>query len=223
MIKKATEYIKGHNHVLAILVFIPVYVFYFIICRLRDPIWVVHSPVDDMIPFLPWFVFFYYLWYLYISLPLLWLAAHSRVDMFRMIFYLLIGTAVCHTVFLIAPSEIDFRAVHEAEMAERGGVLGFLFGIIYGADLPRNVFPSMHCFESVAIHIALCHSETGRKHRKWLYPLSLFSAVMICLSTVFVKQHSFYDLISGVALAFIILPVVYIPKWKFLQKRPDEE
>ncbi len=216
---KIKEFLRTHKYAYAILVFIPLYACYFALCRIREPVWTVHSPVDDLIPFVPAFIYFYFLWYLFISIPLIWLAYKSRTDFLRLTLYLVIGMIVCHAFFLILPSTIDFRVQAEAEIAGKPGLTAFLCRFIYASDLPRNVFPSMHCFESVAIHIVLCHGEAGRKYRRFLYPVSLFCAVMICVSTVFIKQHSFYDVIGGVALAFILLPVVYIPKWKFLQNK----
>lgn len=205
-----------------LLVFAPLYTNYFILSNLREPVLTVHSAIDDIIPFAPQFIYFYFAWYLYISIPLIWMAVSSRTDLYRMVFFLVIGMVVCHAFYIIIPSQIDFRGAAEEAIADKSGLTALMVRFIYMTDLPHNVFPSMHCFESIAIHITLCHSETGRKY-KWMYPISLFISVMICLSTMFIKQHSFYDVISGVALAFVILPIVYIPKWKFLQKKDEPE
>lgn len=220
--KKTAEFFREHKHIYAVLIFIPLYASYFFISKLREPVWQVHSAVDDAVPFVPAFIIFYFLWYLYISLPLIWLAVKSRTDFLRMVFFLAVGMVACHVVFIFFPSEITFRTAAEQEIAGKSGLIPLMCRFIYSTDLPRNVYPSMHCFESVAIHIALCHSETGRKYR-WMYPISLFVAVMICLSTMFIKQHSFYDVLGGICLAFLIAAFVYIPKWKFLREKPQAQ
>ena len=220
--QKIRQFLNTHKHAYAALIFIPLYTNYFVLSHLREPVWVVHSPVDDIIPFTPPFIIFYCLWFFYISLPLIFLIVKSGPDFLRAVMFLSIGMVICHLVYLFFPNEITFRAAAEEEIAGQSGFFAGLVKFIYMTDLPRNVFPSTHCYESIVIHITLCHSETGRKY-KWMYPISLFISVMICLSTMFIKQHSFYDVISGVALAFVILPIVYIPKWKFLQKKDEPE
>ena len=45
----------------------------------------------------------------------------------------------------------------------------------------------------------------------WFLLLAGVTAALICLSTVFTKQHSVIDVACGLAVAFVWLPVVYRP------------
>ena len=51
----------------------------------------------------------------------------------------------------------------------------------------------------------LAEGKPLRKVLAWVW------AALICLSTVFTKQHSVIDVACGLAVAFVWLPVVYRP------------
>lgn len=206
---------KQYKHGLVLIAFVALYGLYFLSNNVGTPVWTVHCALDDRIPFVDWFIVFYFLWYLYISVPLVWLMIRSKNDFLRMSVLLLCGMVLCNIFFFICPTALDIRAEAEREVANKSGLIPLMCRFIYASDNARNVFPSLHCFESVAIHITLCHSETGRKHRAWLYPISLFTCVAICLSTVFIKQHSVLDAAAGIALALPLTAAVYISRWKF--------
>jgi len=60
-----------------------------------------------------------------------------------------------------------------------------------------------------AAHKRLCAlAAEGKPLRK---VLAWAWAALICLSTVFTKQHSVIDVACGLAVAFVWLPVVYRP------------
>ena len=79
---------------------------------------------------------------------------------------------------------------------------------LYTIDTCTNVFPSIHVFNSIATHLAIARSDTLGKNRV-VCGLSLVLAVSICLSTVFLKQHSAADVIGAAVLAFLLYQVVY--------------
>ena len=84
---------------------------------------------------------------------------------------------------------------------------------VYATDTPTNVLPSIHVFNSLGVCIAIWHSEALKKHRKIQYGAYLL-AVLIILSTVFLKQHSVTDVIAAFALACVIYPFVYATQEK---------
>ena len=73
-----------------------------------------------------------------------------------------------------------------------------------------NVCPSIHCQSSACMAMAFSRSKLteGKPLRK---VLAWAWAALICLSTVFTKQHSAIDVACGLAVAFVWLPVVYRP------------
>jgi len=97
----------------------------------------------------------------------------------------------------------------------RSNILIDLVHFLYDKDTPTNVCPSIHVFATIATHICLVKSP----HMKELIPrqtikhLSLILSVLICLSTMFLKQHSVIDVICGILLATVLYFVVF--KWWF--------
>lgn len=189
------------------------YAFYLVSVHIPMERHVIHVPLDDMIPFCEVFVIPYVWWYGFISGPLVWFFVKSREDFLDLGIYLLMGMWFCTIFFFVYPTCIDFLP----QEFPRENFFTFLTGRLYAADEPANVFPSIHCFESVAICIAIWKSKRWGNHRKPRM-VGLLSAVFICLSTLFIKQHSVLDAAAGVLLAFILYIPVYKINWPYRKR-----
>jgi membrane-associated phospholipid phosphatase len=66
---------------------------------------------------------------------------------------------------------------------------------LYGADPPYNCFPSIHVAHSFVSALTI-----ARVHRR-LGVVTLVSAGLVALSTLYTKQHYVVDVIAGVLLA----------------------
>lgn len=174
---------------------------------------VIHMPWDDAIPFCELFVLPYIWWYGFISGPLVWFFFKSRQDFLDLGIYLLTGMWICTFIFLVYPTCIDFQP----QQLPRENVFSFLVWLLYAADEPANVFPSIHCFESTAICIAIWKSKLWGSHLKPRI-VGLLSAILICLSTMFIKQHSTADVAAGVLLALVLYVPVYKINWPFRKR-----
>ena len=79
---------------------------------------------------------------------------------------------------------------------------------LYRTDTCTNVFPSIHVYNSIGVHIAIMKSELLRKHRL----IRVGSGILmtsICLATVFLKQHSVIDGVGSLAMAYVVYWIVY--------------
>ena len=68
-------------------------------------------------------------------------------------------------------------------------------------------------FNSLAACIAIYNSETLQKHRV-ISGASYVLAGLIILATMFLKQHSIYDVIAAFVLAYALYQVVYVTEHK---------
>ena len=78
---------------------------------------------------------------------------------------------------------------------------------IYANDTNTNVCPSIHVIGSLAVWFAA--RDTGKLPailRKGAIPIM---AVLISISTVFLKQHSVLDIIAALLVCAAAYPVVY--------------
>ena len=79
---------------------------------------------------------------------------------------------------------------------------------LYRSDTATNLWPSIHVYNSLGIHIGIACSKQFEK-KKGIRIASLILSSSIVLSTVFLKQHSLFDVITALILAFIMYLLVY--------------
>ena len=193
---------QKYRHALWFLLFGALSVFYFVSQHLGLRYHVVHLPLDDWLPFWPGFIVFYVLWYFYVPGCMLWACFRARDVFYRQVAALFSGAFVCAAVFVLYPTCVDFRP-----SAAGPGLARALCRLIYANDAPVNVFPSLHCYEALAVHLGAFGAGRGRK-MPVRRALSAALVTLICLSTVFVKQHSVADLAAGCGLAAGIYALV---------------
>lgn len=177
---------------------------YFAVQRLVSPKFMVHVPLDDWIPFCEWFVIPYVLWYLYVFGGVVFFFFKEKASLVKMSEMIVAGMGVCLLIYMLFPNGIDFRPT----VFPRDNPLTDLVGLLYQNDQPENVFPSIHVLNSLAVHFAVHCSPLLRRHR-WVEWVSLVLVVLICLSTVFIKQHSVMDVLGGAALGFLLYPLIW--------------
>lgn len=79
---------------------------------------------------------------------------------------------------------------------------------LYSTDTPTNILPSIHVFNSLAIHMSLTNCETLR-NKKFIKAASFTLTALIIMSTMFLKQHSVIDVCMGATLALFGFWVFY--------------
>lgn len=162
----------------------------------------VHSSLDDKIPYLSFFIVFYISWYLLLVLFPLFIANYSKDRFYEYNLCILINAVISLMVFLLFPTQIPRYVITS------NGFFDFIVKAIYYFDTPTVCLPSLHasvCF--LVIYFCIFTKEMPKKYRILLSILS----VLIILSTLFVKQHVVYD----VVLSFVITLTVYFVISKF--------
>ena len=172
---------------------------------------VMHCALDDIIPFCEWFVIPYLLWFLYIPAIFVFLFYHSKNEFYRLCAYEFTGMTIALLVCTFYPNGLELRLSHIV----RENILIDLVHFLYNNDTPTNVCPSLHVFVTVAAHVCLVKSPHMKElhSRKRIKNISLVLAILICLSTMFLKQHSVIDVVCGISLAVVLYFVVF--KWWF--------
>ena len=78
------------------------------------------------------------------------------------------------------------------------------------SDTPTNVFPSIHVYNSVAVAVAVEHSEQ-LKNRPVFRNVCLGLTVLIVFSTMFLKQHSVSDVCCALVMNAGTCMLLYRP------------
>lgn len=144
---------------------------------------------DAYIPFAPYFVFAYYLYYPWVLLPVPIL--RERHVFYHTIFAFALLQTIAIASFLALPS----RMVRPELTGD--GIAMEMMRAMYKADPGFNLLPSLHVAHSTLV--ALVFWKYGRKY----FPAVAAGTMMISLSTVFIKQHYVIDIPVGFAYAWI--------------------
>ena len=155
-------------------------------------------PIDYQIPFLEIFVIPYLLWFVYVGGAVAYFLLHTDEDFDRFALFLAFGMTLFLVISAVYPNGLDLRPMR----FERTNIFTQLVRLIWVHDTPTNVLPSIHVYNSVAVCLAVKRSHLAQKNRNWFYG-SVILSILIILSTVFLKQHSVFDVACGLALAAV--------------------
>ena len=165
---------------------------------------VIHCALDDAIPFCEGFSILYCYWYLLLVASLLWMLLYDVRGFKRLQVYIIITQVVAMTTYVLWPSVQNLRPDH----FERDNALTRLMAFIYTFDTPTGVCPSLHVAYSMGIASVWCRT-------KGVSPVwkagAVLSAVLISVSTAFVKQHSAVDIAAAIPVGLLAEYLVFGP------------
>lgn len=146
-------------------------------------------PLDAHVPFVPFFVTFYVLAFIQWAVGYILMARESRSFCYQMMTGDMIAKLICMVCFLAFPTTMVRPEITGSDVWSR------LLTLVYQLDAPDNLFPSIHCLESwICFRAALRQRKTG----KWYTCFSLVFTLLVCASTVLVKQHLLPDIAGGI-------------------------
>ncbi len=171
--------------------------------------------IDEFIPFCEYFIIPYIFWVFYIlgvCVFMLFKATDKEFHQFGIT--LIIGMSLCLFICMVYPNGVQLRPENLPD-----NIFGTIVNYLYMSDTPTNVFPSIHVFNSLAVHISLTKCEALKKRHsiKWF---SFITCILICMSTLFLKQHCVIDVIGSVGLMVILYILIYVVNYK---KAPENQ
>lgn len=169
-----------------------------------------YCSLDDKIPFCEYFLIPYYIWHSFMVLTVAYFLFTDTKDYLRSCIMIFGGMTVCCVIYFFFPNGQNLRPAIDTL---RDNIFTAEIKRLWEVDTCTNVFPSIHVYDSLAAFIVICKSREFHKNRfvKWIVGILVF---FICLSTVFLKQHSVLDGFAAIALAV----VMYLITYKLLEK-----
>ncbi len=168
-----------------------------------EPRFVIHCVWDDYIPFVKYAIWPYLLWFPCILVSLLWLLKQDR-DRFWKLSLTLITAMFCVLIFYVCmPNGVELRP----RSLPGNDLSAVLVKMLWAGDNACNVCPSIHVMDTVLIDMTLTTSPSLKKH-KGVRIISHVIAIAICLSTLFLKQHSVIDAAAGSACAIVVYAIM---------------
>lgn len=166
----------------------------------------IHSKIDDYIPFIEYFIIPYLLWFAYILIGGLFIFFTDKKEFYKMAAFGITGMTLFLMICTVFPNGLHLRPTTFA----RDNIFVDLVRQLYATDTPTNVLPSIHVYNSITIAIAIGRSKV-LENKKWIKAGSYILAILIILSTVFLKQHSITDVVCAFAIATGAYCVIYAP------------
>lgn len=171
-----------------------------------EPQYFIHCRLDDVIPFCEYFIIPYFTWFAYVAVTVCVFYVFLDIgDFYRLTCYLFSGMTIFLLISLFMPNGLELRP----RTFPRDNVFTDMVRALYATDTATNVFPSIHVFNSICVHVAISKNDVLKK-RKPLVAASFLLMVLIILSTVFLKQHSLLDVCFGMIMAALLYPMFYV-------------
>ncbi|MGI6577198.1 MAG: phosphatase PAP2 family protein [Eubacteriales bacterium] len=177
--------------------------FFLIEGEIRVPSHYMYSRFDDLIPFVPAFIVPYYIWYLYQATPMIYFYFKSYESFCKLMMFSVLSFTIANIVYMIYPNGIFLRPSVLPD-----NLFGNWVAFTYLKDSPVNSAPSLHVLMSIATHVSIADYGSLRK-RRWVVWSSFALMIIICMSTVFVKQHSIVDVIMGSGIGYLLYLLIY--------------
>lgn len=200
------QFIQRYRHAAPLLLYGILYLSWF--ARLERNVasryHVIHMAVDDYIPFCEVFIIPYLLWFVYIAVTVLYFFFKDKNDYYRTCTFLFTGMTVFLIVSTIYPNGHHLRPL----TMPRDNIFSQLVAALYRTDTATNLFPSIHVYNSLGAHLAIRNSSRLAENKK-VRALSGVLCVSIILSTMFLKQHSVFDVLTAFGLAAFMYAIVY--------------
>lgn len=199
---------EEYSH-LKLLLYWPLYgLMFFFVERVYQPsaYIVMHCSLDDMIPFCEYFLIPYLYWFIYLTGTIVYTLFFDVPTFKKMMRFIIITYSFTLFIYLIFPTCQNLRP----ESFARDNFLTRFMHVFYSFDTNTNVCPSLHVIGSLAAMFALW--ETPRFRSSAWRAVTVTSAVLICVSTVFVKQHSAADVIAALPICLAAYFICFNPR-----------
>lgn len=207
--KKVNEFIAKYKHGLLLLYFL-IYLpwFGYLEENVTTHFHVIHVALDDKIPFCEYFIIPYMLWFAYVAFGIAYFFFKNKNEYYKLCAFLFTGMTIFLVISTVYPNGHYLRPT----TFERDNIFVQAVQWLYSTDTPTNLFPSIHVYNSLGINMAVWHSENFKKNKPVRYGSAIL-CISIILSTMFLKQHSVFDVVTGIVLAAFMFSLVYARSW----------
>lgn len=165
-------------------------------------------PIDNLIPILPGFIIIYVFSYFFWIFGGAVVSITSRENNKKFIISILIAIIIGFLILTFIPTVMSRSAEGLLEIANKPGIFNQLLAFIYandGGEIGFNLCPSFHCLISWGCYLGI---RKQKEIPKWFCNYTLIMVILICISTLFTKQHYIIDVILGTLIAWFSFALV---------------
>ena len=165
---------------------------------------IIHMAADDYIPFCEVFVIPYFLWFAYVSAVVIYFFFKNKEDYYRTCIFLFTGMTIFLIVSTLWPNGPHLRPA----VMPRDNIFTRMVAALYRTATPTKLWPSIHVYNSLGAHFAIIRSKCFEK-KKGIRIGSLILASSIIMATMFIKQHSVFDVLTAFVMAAVMYRLLY--------------
>ena len=203
--KRVCDFFRKYSHIWLLSYFF-IYIPWF--CYLEKTVTrdyhLMHAPLDDLIPFNEYFIIPYLLWFAFVGVTLIYFLIKSKEDYYRMCTFLFSGMTISLIICTFFENGTSLRPILDPDK----NIFTAAVAALYRTDTCTNVFPSIHVYNSIGTYIAIHNSPLCQGKTALKAGAAILTAA-ICLSTVFLKQHSVIDGVGAGIMAAMMYHLVY--------------
>ncbi len=206
------EFLYKNKHMLIAALYLPFYLIWFAYLeeKVQKDYYVIHCSLDALVPFQELFIIPYFLWFLLVPAMFLYLGFTNKQDFRQFVLFLFSGMTLYLIICTVFPNGQNMRPLIDPDK----NILTRLISMLWTVDTSTNVFPSIHAYNSIAVAIAAMRNERLSHKPTVLFGIVIL-CISICLSTVFLKQHSVLDVLGAIIMAMLFYRIFYVA--------PDQE
>lgn len=167
---------------------------------------VIHCALDDKIPFCEAFLIPYLLWFVFLTGMVVYTFFRDAEAFRGLMKFIILSYTVSLMIYILFPSCQQLRP----SAFPRDNVLTRAVAGFYAYDTSTNVCPSLHVIGSWAVASAAWRSRK-LSTPGWRFAFCA-TAALISVSTVFLKQHSAWDLLMAVVVCLLTEHLTYAPR-----------
>ena len=203
---KTNDFVHRHKEGIPFLVYTVAYLTWFSILenKVIVPKYLIHLSADNHIPFVPAFIIPYELWFPYVLVTVLYFLFTAKEEYKRLFVFLTTGMTLFLIVSTLWPNGQNLRP----NLIGNEGFFESWVAHLYKTDTPTNIWPSIHVYNSLGIEFAVARSEKLKKY-KFIRISSFILCILIIMSTMFLKQHSVFDVGTAIILGVLMYYLVY--------------
>lgn len=201
-----SKFYKKYKHGIPVLLYMILYLTWWGILEQKNArsFQIIHMAIDDYIPFCELFIIPYVLWFFYVSIVVIYFFFHDRTEYYQALMFLFTGMTIFLVISTIWPN------MHQLRLSQmpRDNIFTRVIAGLWATDTPTNLWPSIHVYNSLGAHFAIMKSKDFANKPLIRYA-SLLLAISIICSTVLIKQHSMFDVLTAFVMAAVMYVFVY--------------
>ncbi len=164
--------------------------------------------LDDKVPLISEFVYIYFFTFPLGIFLFFYLAYTNKTAFYNLLITCIIAFTLSGIIYLCAETFVTRPDFEPQSFTDK-----FLV-YTWGASNINN-FPSQHCFMAFSVIIGAVTAngkDKERKMNKIFIVFAVICSILICLSTIFTKQHYCMDIVASFVIMFTIYPIISVFK-----------